>query len=98
MQFIFFKFDLLIQLYVIITAFRRYVTGSFKFSCHDSICQLKGQLEDPNESSQGTFLFPRLLYIKYWQLPYSATSYDQVACLRVIASNPFQTSFTLFLE
>lgn len=39
---------------------RRYFVGSVKLSCDDPICELKGQLEDPYESSQSMIYSPTL--------------------------------------
>lgn len=44
------------EAFLFVTAVGRYTTGSFKFSCNDTICELKGQLEDSYESSQSMTL------------------------------------------
>lgn len=42
--------------FLFVTAVGRYTAGSFKFSCNDTICELKGKLEDSYESSQSMTL------------------------------------------
>lgn len=41
---------------LLVTAVGRHTTGSLKFSCDDTLCELKGQFEDTYESSQGKIL------------------------------------------
>jgi hypothetical protein len=38
--------------FLFVTAVGRHTIGSFKFSCNDTICELKGQPEDSYESSE----------------------------------------------
>lgn len=40
-----------------VTAVGRYAAGSFKLWCDDTLCELKRQLEDSYESSQGMITF-----------------------------------------
>ena len=48
------------------TVVGRYVTWSFKFSCDDTICELKRQLEDFNESSKSMVLYLKLNDMSYY--------------------------------
>lgn len=48
------------------TVVGRYVTWPFKFSCHDTICELKRQLEDFDESSKSMALYIKLNYMSYY--------------------------------